>query len=81
MITPKEYLQIHHATQLRNQEQQERIEDFIDERIKANQLTFPAPRSGWLIENINKARTTTGLTLVRSFRGDYKLVAEQEEKR
>lgn len=27
-----------------------------------------------------KKRQTTGLALVRSFRGDYKLVAEQEEQ-
>ncbi len=52
MITPNEYSKEHRDAASRDADQQAQIERFIDGRIKANMLTFPAPRSMWLIENI-----------------------------
>jgi hypothetical protein len=52
VITPNEYSKEHRDAASRDADQQAQIERFIDGRIKANMLTFPAPRSMWLKENI-----------------------------
>ncbi len=54
-----------------------------DKRDERRVIKVLAVRDG-VVEYLRRyehRRQTTGLALVRSFRGDYKLIAEQEEQR